>query len=624
MLLKVRCDKCNTKYKLDDSRIQGKGAKITCPRCGHVFVVMKPVPTPAPTAEAQGVDPAETATVSIPRAPSEILQARGDGSKSSRAEATSPTGAGAGLQAMTLSKRMPRSGGRPGVEKKPVSEMLKTTGPLAKLVKRPTSANDLDWKEVGITTFKVKVGIGLVYDFSDVATLKKYIAEKRVVETDRVSFDGKVWTVLKDINSIDEFFIDQWVALKLERMLEEEREAEEAGVESPLARMMAEPTEHPGEREPVLGAQTPLQAAAKKRPRRPVPPVEKPVTAGGRGARPEVPDLAGLKSTPTVPPPAPPGATVASGAKPDSNGLSASELFGDVATPEEQPPVDVPVDLPANRRPTPRTAASGVAGGKKSVRPASRRSSEVLTRVFDAVVVLLLAIVAGYLGWRYVTEARQFAQSESVETDPMAGMDQLEKLIAKHFPVAYAASRGDTPPTPIEASAVSPTPEPHQVEPTPQPDVKPAAKKGGTRATRKTVASNKTQSPKQRKGHVVVSNITAEDLYQVAVQAIEIKNYPMAIDSLEKAIEMKPRTAKYHYLLGYAYYRSGRQGKALKAFQQTLALKKPPNATHKWLGEIYASQGNKRAAIAEYEKYLKGSPADAETIRKKIAKLSNS
>ena len=73
------------------------------------------------------------------------------------------------------------------------------------------------------TTFKVKVAIGLVYDFSDVGTLKKYISEKRVVPTDRVSFDGKTWTVLKEVGNLDDFFIDQWVRLKQEKLAEDQK-----------------------------------------------------------------------------------------------------------------------------------------------------------------------------------------------------------------------------------------------------------------------------------------------------------------------------------------------------------------------------------------------------------------
>lgn len=38
----VICDKCNTKYKLDDSIITEDGAKVRCSKCGNTFIVKRP------------------------------------------------------------------------------------------------------------------------------------------------------------------------------------------------------------------------------------------------------------------------------------------------------------------------------------------------------------------------------------------------------------------------------------------------------------------------------------------------------------------------------------------------------------------------------------------------------
>jgi predicted Zn finger-like uncharacterized protein len=38
----VICDKCNTKYKLDDSIVTEDGAKVRCSKCGNTFIVKKP------------------------------------------------------------------------------------------------------------------------------------------------------------------------------------------------------------------------------------------------------------------------------------------------------------------------------------------------------------------------------------------------------------------------------------------------------------------------------------------------------------------------------------------------------------------------------------------------------
>jgi len=37
----VSCTSCSARYKVDESKIKGRGAKITCPKCKHVFVVYK-------------------------------------------------------------------------------------------------------------------------------------------------------------------------------------------------------------------------------------------------------------------------------------------------------------------------------------------------------------------------------------------------------------------------------------------------------------------------------------------------------------------------------------------------------------------------------------------------------
>ncbi len=638
MLLKVKCDKCKTKYKLDDSRIQGKGAKITCPRCGNVFVVMKPphdtttAPVAARAAAPAREDVAETETVSMSKAPAEALKAMAGAAAtagtSSSTGASTPTTARTGPKVAPPSRPGPVGPSRRKTGDRSLAEVLKTTGPLAQIVKRPTNANELDWKAVGITTFKVKVGIGLVYDFSDVATLKKYIAENRVVETDRVSFDGKVWTVLKDINSIDEFFIDQWVALKLERLLEEEQEAQEAGLPSPISRLMAQSQEGAeSEEAPVLGTQAGFKGVSAPTAARSAP------TAAGKEPKPpereakasRVPEAVEASETgvPVAPPPPPPAEASPGGASPGTNGLSAKELFDDVPVGEEPVPAEVPVTVPASKvRPA---AKRQQAPARSSVRKAARRSSQALARLFDVAVVLVLAVVAGYLGWRYYTEGQTLKGAVVEHADPTEGLDDLERLIAERFPVAYAAAVGKGVPSvpgPVEEQA---TPTPTPVKETPrahQPKVSGTARAParGSKGLKKPRGG--TKGGKGSK--VVVTNITAEDLYQVGVQALNINDYQMAIQSLESAVQMKPASAKYRYMLGYAYYRGGRYDEAVAAFRETLNLKRAPLATHKWLGDIYAGQGKKEAAIAAYKEYLKGSPRDADAIRKKIAKLTNS
>src|SRR6478672_1052031 len=34
----VTCPSCSARYKINESKVKGRGAKITCPRCAHRFV----------------------------------------------------------------------------------------------------------------------------------------------------------------------------------------------------------------------------------------------------------------------------------------------------------------------------------------------------------------------------------------------------------------------------------------------------------------------------------------------------------------------------------------------------------------------------------------------------------
>jgi TolA-binding protein len=71
-------------------------------------------------------------------------------------------------------------------------------------------ADSLDFREVGIRTWKIRATIGLTYDFSDLSTLKRYIAQGKVGDDDQLSFDGSTWTRLGDIEDLDGHFIAVW------------------------------------------------------------------------------------------------------------------------------------------------------------------------------------------------------------------------------------------------------------------------------------------------------------------------------------------------------------------------------------------------------------------------------
>jgi predicted Zn finger-like uncharacterized protein len=169
----VTCERCSARYKLDDNKIKGRGARITCPKCKHVFVVLN-----------KGQEP----ELDDPEEPSE--------------EPEEP-------------------------------EEPRSTNPLAQdpdsasgLVGTGRRADQLDFRKVGISTWKVKVKIGLVYDFSDIGTLRKYIQDRRVTDDDVISHDGSEWVRIGDIPDLDAYFLQVYEELEEQHSGRDDDEAD--------------------------------------------------------------------------------------------------------------------------------------------------------------------------------------------------------------------------------------------------------------------------------------------------------------------------------------------------------------------------------------------------------------
>lgn len=186
----VSCESCKSRYKLDDSKITGRGAKITCPKCKHVFVVLAPPPamadSPRPTLPPQG-DAGAWADEEPTRVGREAAADAAAAVEASRAGPPTP----------------------------PEHEVVRPRASTASEVVAPPTkeavtarAAALDFRQVGVTAWKVKVRIGLVYDFSDIKTLRKYIQDGRVTPADVISHDGKTWQPIGEIPDLDVFFIE--------------------------------------------------------------------------------------------------------------------------------------------------------------------------------------------------------------------------------------------------------------------------------------------------------------------------------------------------------------------------------------------------------------------------------
>ncbi len=216
----ITCPSCAARYRLSPDKIQGRGAKITCPKCAHVFVVFTDQEAEVKAAAA----PLEDKAPSRPAAP-EVTPPRESAEERRKATQTGAFKAiGVDMGDVTASKREVRVVAPGGRSSRRISALSK---PAASVPTRPDaapaddpsgpaeemeidSARDLDFRAVGIKTWKVKVAIGLIYDFSDISTLQKYLADKKVTPDDLISHNNADWTRIGDIEDLEQHFIKVW------------------------------------------------------------------------------------------------------------------------------------------------------------------------------------------------------------------------------------------------------------------------------------------------------------------------------------------------------------------------------------------------------------------------------
>lgn len=219
----ITCPACSARYRLNPTKIKGRGAKITCPKCAHVFVVF---------ADGRSED--------APGSAEEPDEDNFDGFLGKSRETTTGAFKAVGMSQGELSGNAGTTGQvrvvAPGPRKTRRVVAAITTGSNLRAVPKnlapstpdfddepepgpdapaaDTAAADLDFRSVGISTWKVKVKIGLIYDFSDISTLKKYLADKKVTPDDLISHNGKDWSRIGDIPDLDTHFIEIWTLAK--------------------------------------------------------------------------------------------------------------------------------------------------------------------------------------------------------------------------------------------------------------------------------------------------------------------------------------------------------------------------------------------------------------------------
>ncbi|MEK7679742.1 MAG: zinc-ribbon domain-containing protein, partial [Deltaproteobacteria bacterium] len=65
----IQCDRCSTKFRLDDSRVTGAGVRVKCTKCQNIFLVTPPEETPVEEILSVGPTERPEKERSIPRSP---------------------------------------------------------------------------------------------------------------------------------------------------------------------------------------------------------------------------------------------------------------------------------------------------------------------------------------------------------------------------------------------------------------------------------------------------------------------------------------------------------------------------------------------------------------------------
>jgi len=538
----VTCDQCGSRYKLDDAKITGRGARITCPSCRNVFVVFK----------SDGDTPGVASTPRTrPSAPT---------------SASSPSGGGMRVTMVAASAA-------------PAQAQL--------------NADTLDFKKVGIASWKVKVKIGLVYDFNDLNTLRKYIQDGRVTEDDLLSHNGDNWTSIGDIPDLEAHFIR--IYLDAETGLQRSEGAAETPAPTPS---LATPSPLP-EKDDDTGFED----------------EDSPTMIMGMG------DLAESVSTGSHAAIANPGASSSrsKGRRGETTGAPV-QTTGDAAAAGPRF-VDPFEQLRAKQK------RSGSSGGRRSESRSTRsrvprtmppdvRPSEPERSGGRGLVLGLLALVV--MGGGGLVVWKVFESEPSQSTNPPPPRVQV---------APPAADADETPPEPgrnaiIEAAEATLTPveEPEPINTgdddpilTPVIPTEIAAGGSGGNSVAPAVSSNQGGNTIQARAS------TAQDHAAAGDEAAARGDWATGVIAYGKAVSMDQNNPLIRQKLGVAQYRAGDTRSARDTLSQ--ASRQGASGAAKWLGHIARDQGDAPGAIGYYQTYLNSNPSDASEIQQQITQL---
>lgn len=491
----VTCDHCGTRYKLDNAKIPGRGARVTCPGCKHVFVVYRQEET------------TEQVTASEPSGPS-------------------------------------------------VEEEIAGLDP-----------DNLDFRSVGISSWKVKVKIGLVYDFNDFKTIDKYIREGRVSGSDLLSHDGEQWRPIEEIPDLRHHFCEVYVHARRAQQAQGEGAAESTDPDA--TQIIRAPTAQAA-RPRTLSV--PSTASAER------------FSMGGNDA-----DIASAMAD------------------------AVADVNSDTAT---GPRFVDPFEAKRNATSSSRGSSSSKSQRKESQRPSRRGAKESankdngsrgLIMIAAAMVIVVVGGLLYTLRPNTVSEtadtvtstAAPIADEQPVEEGSGDGevrniIDELElELLDRGEPVEEPADPNlDEWGTPIEQELIPVVPEEFR-------------NAGGDDLNGGTFSA---------------ADKTAAEHATAGRNAAGIGDWRSAVRNYQQAVAMEPMNDRYVVELGRAQYRSGDNAAAVATLKR--AENRGDIEAIRLLGDIAFDQGDRSGAMVHYQNYLRSNPPDRAQIERRIELIS--
>lgn len=188
--MQVACEHCGTEYSLNEENITGRGVRITCPSCSHVFTVYKPQ---------------EEIEIDLDL-DEEISEAEEEIDIDIDLDLDLDEESNDGVEVAAEEFSLPIETNDESSVEVELSPELEDLPPVTEEALAAIDVNTLDFQKVGIKAWKVKSSIGLVYEFSDYKTLKNWMKTGRVKSADPLSYDGVEWTPINTIPDLERHF----------------------------------------------------------------------------------------------------------------------------------------------------------------------------------------------------------------------------------------------------------------------------------------------------------------------------------------------------------------------------------------------------------------------------------